>query len=198
MGELPLRLAVVGDELVAGAGDPKGLGWVGRVTARTPTPEPLTVMTLAVPGETSTGLGARWDDEVSRRFSPEADNRLVVALGRADVAAGLSLARSRLNLANVVDDAVASRLRPLVVGPPPWLDPEVNERLEVVVDAQRDVCERRGVIYVDCFTPLRSHEQWYADLGAGDGIHPGQAGYGLLAWLVLHSGWSQWLGLEPA
>ena len=112
--------------------------------------------------------------------------------------AGTLSALAPANLANVVDDAVASRLRPLVVGPPPWLDPEVNERLEVVVDAQRDVCERRGVIYVDCFTPLRSHEQWYADLGVGDGIHPGQAGYGLLAWLVLHSGWSPWLGLEPA
>jgi acyl-CoA thioesterase-1 len=33
-------------------------------------------------------------------------------------------------------------------------------------------------------------------LGAsGDGIHPGQAGYGLIAWLVLHGGWDQWLDL---
>jgi len=23
-----------------------------------------------------------------------------------------------------------------------------------------------------------------------DGIHPGQAGYGLIAWLVLHHGWA--------
>jgi hypothetical protein len=28
---------------------------------------------------------------------------------------------------------------------------------------------------------------------------PGQAGYGLMAWLVLHTGWHQWLGLpDPA
>ena len=49
--------------------------------------------------------------------------------------------------------------------------------------------------FVDCFTPLLGHAQWFADLGPGDGVHPGQAGYGLLAWLVLHSGWGAWLGV---
>ena len=33
------------------------------------------------------------------------------------------------------------------------------------------------------------------DLAAGDGVLPGQAGYGLMAWLVLHTGWHAWLGL---
>jgi len=194
-----VRLCVVGDSYVTGYGDPNALGWVGRVAARTPNDQvDLTVHNLGIRGDSSAGVLARWREETGRRWHDGADNRLVVAVGAHDVGQGISLARSRLNLANVVDDAVASRLRPLVVGPPPWLDPEVNERLEAVVDAQRDVCERRGVIYVDCFTPLRTHEQWYADLGAGDGVHPGQAGYGLLAWLVLHSGWSSWLGLEPA
>ncbi len=35
----------------------------------------------------------------------------------------------------------------------------------------------------------------YEDLAANGGT-PGQAGYGLMAWLVLHRGWFQWLGLE--
>ncbi|WP_456846628.1 GDSL-type esterase/lipase family protein [Cellulomonas sp. P5_C6] len=194
MGELPLRLAVVGDELVAGAGDPKGLGWVGRVTARTPTPDPLTVLTLAVPGETSTALGARWDEEVSRRFSPEADNRLVVALGRADVAAGLSLARSRLNLANILDVAEQRRIPAFVVGPPPGETAD-SEKLADLSAAFADVATRRRVPFVDTYTPLAAHDQWLGDLAAGDGILPGQAGYGLMAWLVLHTGWHAWLGL---
>ncbi len=194
MGELPLRLAVVGDELVAGAGDPKGLGWVGRVAARTPTPDPLTVLTLAVPGETSTALGARWDDEVTRRQSPDADNRLVVALGRADVAAGLSLARSRLNLANILDVAEQRRIPAFVVGPPPGV-PAQNEQLADLSAAFADVATRRRVPFVDTYTPLVAHDQWLGDLAAGDGILPGQAGYGLMAWLVLHTGWHAWLGL---
>ena len=49
---------------------------------------------------------------------------------------------------------------------------------------------------MDCFTPLTTHEQWQSDLAAGDGDHPGQAGYGLLAWLVLHGGWGAWLGVD--
>ncbi|HEY0216389.1 MAG TPA: GDSL-type esterase/lipase family protein [Cellulomonas sp.] len=194
VGDLPLRLAVIGDEMVAGTGDPKGLGWVGRVAARTQPPTPPTVLTLAVPGETSTGLGARWEAEVARRTSPEADNRLVVALGRADVHAGISMARSRLNLANILDVAEQQRMPAFVVGPPPGAAAE-GQRLADLSAAYADVAGRRRVPYVDMYTPLAAHEQWLADLASGDGALPGQAGYGLMAWLVLHTHWHGWLGL---
>jgi len=189
-----LRLAVVGDELAAGVGDPKGLGWVGRVVARTPTPDPLTALTLAVPGETTSGLGARWEDEVGRRLSADADNRLVVALGRSDIAAGLSLARSRLNLANILDVADQRRIPAFVVGPPPGSTADA-EKLADLSAAFADVALRRRVPYVDTYTPLAAHDQWLGDLAAGNGVLPGQAGYGLMAWLVLHTGWHAWLGL---
>lgn len=194
VGELPLRLVVIGDELAAGAGDPKALGWIGRVAARTTTPAPPTVLTLAIPGETTSGLSARWEDEVLRRLTPDADTRLVVALGRADAQAGLSLARSRLNLANVLDAAEQRRIPAFVVGPPPGagIDPLTLADLSA---AFADVTTRRRAPYVDTFSPLAGHEQWLADLAAGDGALPGQAGYGLMAWLVLHSHWNTWLGL---
>lgn len=194
MGELPLRLAVIGDELVAGAGDPRGLGWVGRVAARTPTPEPLTVLTLAVPGENSTELGVRWDAEVSRRLAPDTDNRLVVGIGRADVTAGLSLARSRLNLANVLDVAEQRRIPAFVVGPPPGAA-EDGDKIAELSAALGDVAARRRVPYVDMYTPLAAHDQWLADMATSPHHLPGQAGYGLMAWLVLHTGWHAWLGL---
>jgi lysophospholipase L1-like esterase len=57
------------------------------------------------------------------------------------------------------------------------------------------VCRRRDVPFVDTFAPLVTHETWLTDLAAGDGVHPGQAGYGLIAWLVLHGGWYEWLGV---
>ena len=77
------------------------------------------------------------------------------------------------------------------------------------VQAQADVCARRQVPYVDCYRPLLGHEQWASDLGSSttgvasgpdrpsqdDDVHPGAAGYGLLAWLVLHGGWERWLAL---
>lgn len=191
---MALRIVVVGDELVAGAGDPKALGWVGRVVARTIAPDPPVVVTLASPGETSTELCARWETEAMPRFDPEADNRLVVALSRADVTAGLSLARSRLNLANVLDVASHRRIPAFVVGPPPG-PPDDNLRLSGLSAALADVADRRRVPYVETFAPLVAHDQWLADLAAGDGYLPGQAGYGLIAWLVLHTGWHAWLGL---
>ena len=53
MTEAQIRICVVGDELIAGAGDPRGLGWLGRVSAQTEPQEqgrrPI-FYTLAVPG----------------------------------------------------------------------------------------------------------------------------------------------------
>ena len=191
------RICVVGDELVAGVGDAKGLGWVGRVTARTALEPPPVVMTLAVPGETTGGLAMRWGSEAGLRLqdAPEGTPcHLVVGLGRADLTSGTSLARSRLNLANVLDEAESRRLSAFVVGPPPGAheDPERQAELSA---AFADVAQRRRVPYVETYAPLAQHEQWQADLAAGDGRVPGQAGYGLMAWLVLHSGWHRWLGL---
>lgn len=188
------RLCVVGDDLAAGIGDPRGLGWVGRVVARTVTTQPLAIYTLAVPEETSTQLAARWETECNRRFDGT-DDRLVVALGSADLDKSVSLARSRLNLANILDDAANRKIPAFVVGPPPR--PDVDEQaLGELSQAFADVCHRRRVEYAETFEPLRAHQQWLSDAAAGDGYHPGQAGYGLLAWLVLHNGWHHWIGGE--
>jgi acyl-CoA thioesterase I len=189
----PVRICVIGDELVAGAGDPRGLGWVGRVAARTQPEQPPHVYTLAVPGESTTALAARWEQEVTPRL-PDEHRHLVVGLGRADLRAGVSMARSRLNLANVLDVAEQRQVRTFVVGPPPGAR-EDAERVAELSAALGDVARRRQVPYVETWAPLAQHEQWSADLAAGDGHLPGQAGYGLMAWLVLHGGWHRWLGL---
>lgn len=196
MAPQDVRICIIGDELAAGTGDTKGLGWVGRVAARTRPEGRLTVLTLAVPGETTTELSARWEDEVGRRLAtdPGTDDRLVVALGHHDVPAGLSVARSRLNLANILDVADSRRVSTFVVGPPPGV-PEQNDRIGELSRAFADVAHRRRVPYVETFAPLATHDQWLADLAHGGGDLPGQAGYGLMAWLVLHTGWSTWLGL---
>ena len=55
---------------------------------------------------------------------------------------------------------------------------------------------RRAVPYVDMYGPLARHEQWLADITMGDDDLPRQAGYGLMAWLVLHSAWYEWLGID--
>ncbi|MDY6055070.1 GDSL-type esterase/lipase family protein [Micrococcus sp.] len=194
-----IRIAAVGDHMLAGAGDARAIGWWGRVLARTSAPDAmLENYVLAVPHETTEQLNERWWGEASRRFSEDTENRLVVALSDADLdLEATSSARSRLNLANILDTAAQRGIPVLVVGPTPTLDEARNERLAELNAAFLDVADRRQQVYVDAFTPLVGHEQWRTDLAAGDGL-PGQAGHGLIAWLVLHRGWYQWLGLpEP-
>ena len=196
-GPRDIALTFVGDSFVSGYGDPKALGWVSRVVARTHVGDAdLTAYNLGVRGDSSAEVLSRWRAECAPRWADRGERRLVLGVGRGDVERGTTTARSRLNLANILDDAAASGIATFVVGPPPAADADTNARLKILADAQSDVCARRGVAFVDCYRPLISHEQWQSDLASGDGIHPGQAGYGLIAWLVLHAGWQRWLQLD--
>jgi len=194
-GPRDLAIVFLGASLVAGVGDPKGHGWVTRVVGRTQHPDlELTAYNLGVRGDTSADVLQRWASEVPLRWAGRTERRVVLSVGTNDVASGITLARHRLNLANLLDDAASSGVGVFVVSPPPTADAELNERLEVLVDAQADVCARRGVPFVDCYAPLMGHDQWRTDLAASSvENHPGQAGYGLIAWLVLHNGWADWL-----
>ena len=198
-GQRDVALVFLGASMVAGVGDPKGQGWVTRVVGRTQHPDlALTAYNLGVRGDTTADLLGRWKSECAPRWAGRSEKRLVVSIGGNDAAAGVSLARHRLNLANILDDAASAGIGTFVVSPAPTDDAEVNEKLDVLVEAQGDVCSRRGVPFVDCFSPLRGHEQWQSDLAASSvPHHPGQAGYGLIAWLVLHNGWYDWLQISP-
>lgn len=194
-GRRDVALVFLGDSLVTGVGDPKGQGWVTRVVGRTQDPDvELTAYNLGLRGATSADVLDRWHSEVPARWVGRSERRLVLCVGTEDVSGGISLARHRLNLANVLDDAAGSGVSCFVVSPPPHPDEAIDQKLAVLVEAQGDVCARRSVPFVDCHGPLAGHEQWVGDLAASRiPGHPGQAGYGLIAWLVLHHGWNEWL-----
>lgn len=194
-GERRVSIVFIGDSLVAGVGDPKAQGWVGRVMGRTVVEgAQLAFYNLGVAGQTSGDVAQRWTAEAPLRWEGATDRRLVVSFGRNDVEGGVSLARHRLNLANILDECSSRGISPFVVGPAPASDPDLDDQLTQITEAQRDVCERRGVPFVDVYAPLAGHEQWDSDMASSlDRVHPGQAGYGLIAWLVLHHGWSDWI-----
>lgn len=193
----PTTVAVIGGPLVAGLGDGRGLGWVGRVTARTlPSLPDLRVFPLAVPQEDSSGLHARTIAEASLRFTDDGDNRLVLALGSGDLDSGRSVARARLDVANVLDEALARKVSAFVIGPPPEYNSERNRAIAELNTSFSDVAKRRGIAYVDTFTPLLGHPVWQREIASSRDHLPAQEGYGLLAWLVLHRGWFPWLGVQ--
>ncbi|WP_022868145.1 GDSL-type esterase/lipase family protein [Schaalia vaccimaxillae] len=197
-----MRICVIGDELVAGTGDPRGLGWVGRVVARSQFDSPPDIISLSVPGETTRAMAARWESEVMLRLSEGGPRGLVIGVGTADVTAGISPPRSRLNLANITDRAAALGVPCFVVGPAPLAGVD-QASLKALSKSCAEVCTRRGLPYVDTFTPLVAHDQWFEDMAASraraanDATLPGQSGYALLAWLVLHQGWYEWTGAQP-
>lgn len=193
----PTTVAVIGGPLVAGHGDGRGLGWVGRVTARTlPSLPELRVFPLAVPHEDTAGLHARTIAEASLRFTSDGDNRLVLALGSGDLDSGRSVARSRLDVANVLDEALARKVSAFVIGPPPEYTSDRNRAISELNTSFSDVAKRRGIAYVDTFTPLFGHPVWQREIASSRDHLPAQEGYGLLAWLVLHRGWFPWLGVQ--
>lgn len=189
------QLFFVGDELISGIGDARGMGWVGRVLARTPHEPPIMPYILAFSGENTGQLADRWKPDVTARLKRDCTNRLVIGLGSHDLDAGISAARSRLHVANMLDMAQRLDLNPFVVGPPPRPDKD-GRVLAELSKSFGDVCARRSVPYVDTYTPLAQHEQWNTDMSITRSYAPRQAGYGLIAWLVLHRGWHEWLGVR--
>jgi len=191
------RIVILGDETTTSIGDVKALGWVGRVIARTPVEDPIIdIYNVPSPGETSAGLLDRWSLEVQRRFRPETQNRIVLALGNADASEGISVSRSRLNVATVIDEARRNDFSVLVVGPSPSFNKALNYEIEHLATGYEDVCNRRNIPFVDFFHPLVDHEGFNVELEVSARNMPGQTGYGLMAWLVLNRGWYPWLGLE--
>ncbi len=192
-----MNIFFVGDELVGGKGDPKALGWTGRVAARTVTDDvPLTIHELAVPGETTSEMSGRWQDEVLRRVKTREPSAVVFAVGRHDARRNISHTMTKLNLSTAIDQVTAMGFACIIVGPPPSI-PSENERISELAATVEDAAKRRKTAYVDMFSPLVAHEQWLTDMSTSrDGL-PGQAGYGLMAWLVLHAQWRERLGLPP-
>lgn len=196
-----IRIIALGDELLAGVGDARALGWIGRAVASEQAADArIDLFSAALPQESSAGLAERWDSEVERRTDQRGradgsvDHRVVLGMGRADVTTGISLARSRLNLAKVLDGLERQRLSAFVVGPPPSRDKALTAAVRDLSGAYEDVCSRRRIPFVDTVGALDGHEQWTTDLARSPGDHPGQTGYGLMAWLVLHGGFGSWLG----
>jgi acyl-CoA thioesterase I len=129
------RVLFVGDSLVAGVGDPAGMGWVGRVVAASfGLRLPLTAYNLGVRGETSKQVAARWRTEALPRLTPGSDAGIVLSFGANDTTIEdgrlrVEPERSCAALADILGEATVLGLPVLVVGPAPVDNAEQNERI---------------------------------------------------------------------
>jgi acyl-CoA thioesterase I len=192
------RVFFLGDSFVAGVGDPEHRGWVGRLAEHARRAgAPITAYNLGVRRDTSDDVCRRWPDEVAVRRGAGAQESLVVSFGVNDTTADgrgtrIDPERSVANLRAVLADAAGAGLPVLVVGPPPVADRAQNRRIAALDERFTTTAAEAGAPYVAVFATLRRTPAWMDEVAAGDGSHPGAAGYGLLTDLVAQV-WLEWL-----
>lgn len=181
-----LPVCIIGDSFVAGYGDETGRGWTALlVEAAAREDLRLHVVNAGIGGDTSELILARWD-EVDRRRAAFPTTAVIAEFGVNDVmhvaGAEPGVGVERVDEAGTVAAlrgmiARAPEGRFLVVGPPPVLWDEVNERTVARARAIAAVCAEAGIPFVPTFDALRPGGAWMREVEAGDGAHPGAAGY---------------------
>jgi acyl-CoA thioesterase-1 len=198
-----LRVCFVGDSFVAGVGDPGHLGWTGRLCADSERAGlPVTRYVLGVRRQTTAEVADRWEAECQVRLAGgEWEPRLVWSTGvndttEVDGAPRLTPHGSVAALAGVLAGAAAAGWPVLVIGPPVVADGAQNERIADLDGRFARTCAHHGVPYVPVVAALAADPTWRAEVAAGDGAHPGAAGYALLADLV-RPRWERWISAAP-
>ncbi|MDV8000972.1 SGNH/GDSL hydrolase family protein [Rhodococcus sp. IEGM 1408] len=175
-----LPVCVIGDSFVAGYGDETGRGWTALLVEEgSRAGLRLRFMVAGIGGDTSQMILARWD-EVDRRRAAFPTTAVIAEFGVNDVmehegAVRVDEAGTVAALRGMIARTPEGRL--LVVGPPPVVWDGVNERITARAAAMAEVCAEAGVPFVPTFDRLLAGGAWMREVTAGDGAHPGPAGY---------------------
>ncbi|NET46270.1 GDSL-type esterase/lipase family protein [Okeania sp. SIO2B3] len=193
---MEIRICFIGDSFVNGTGDPKCLGWTGRICQTVcDRGYDLTYYNLGVRRDTSTDINSRWLREVSCRLPPEVDGRVVFSFGANDMTleAGKTRIESSQSVENIYQILTkAKQFFPvLMINSPPVEDTEHNIRIGNLSDDFAQVCLQLDIPYLDVFTPLKNSDIWRQEVIQNDGAHPRSLGYSELAKLV--ENWSSWI-----
>jgi acyl-CoA thioesterase I len=188
-----------GDSFVAGAGDAEGRGWVGRLVAAAWTAGlAMTAYNLGVRGENTLDVARRFRREAEPRLIPDADNRVVFAVGANDVSvdAGgemeVPTEDSLRLMIGLLDESEALGLTAMVLGPGPAGIPDHDERSRALGARFEELCAERRLAFIPILDRLLAVEDWTESAKRNDGLHPGAEGYEALA-RQLEPAWLEWL-----
>ncbi|WP_010141089.1 arylesterase [Oceanicola sp. S124] len=175
------KLLAFGDSLVQGYGLPQGEGFVPQLEGwlRTQGVE-VSVVNGGVSGDTSAGGRSR----IAWSLSGEID-AVVVVLGGNDLLRGLDPARTRENIAAILDEIRARDLPVLLVGmqAPGNFGAEYKQAFDGLYP---ELAEQYGAAFAPSFLAPVMGDPEAPDMAAaqarlqGDGIHPNATGVGLI------------------
>jgi acyl-CoA thioesterase-1 len=196
MTQPPLRICFFGDSMVNGTGDDACLGWVGRACAAARRGgRDVTCYNLGIRRDTSEDVLIRWESEAKARLPPEHEGRLVFSFGANDACLGadgavrVTAERAVLNAEAIL--TVAMTWRPtLMVGPFPVCDPIADIGVADLSARFSALCARMGIPFLPVIDIASSSEAWAREVAAGDGAHPNEQGYALVA--EAFARWDAW------
>ena len=183
-----IRICFIGDSLVNGTGDEAALGWAGRLCALAHASDiPVTYYNLGIRRNTSEDILLRWENECTLRLPDSCDGRIVLSCGVNDTA--IENGKVRVDFAESCENVRAilrgaKRYTVLMVGPPPVLDDEQNERIENLSLAFAREAKALGVPYIDLFSALHADDAYKREVERNDGAHPRSEGYSKMARII--------------
>ncbi len=161
-------ILVLGDSLSAGYGIDVEQGWVALLEKRLKKEhKPATVVNASITGETSAG-GRRRLPQLLQAHRPDI---VIIELGGNDGLRGIAPAQTEANLAAMIELALQSRAKVLLLGMklPRNYGPHFRERFEAVY---RHLARRYPVVFVPFFLDEVALDD---RLMQADGIHPNAA-----------------------
>lgn len=198
-----MHICFIGDSLTLGTHDPEFRGWPGRLAqmsadAAKASGKELNVYNLGIRGNRTNDILERWPTEAARRLPEDQDRRLVFSFGGADASRPEGYPRvdpdTSMANAHLILKAAREACPVLWVGPTPMPRPERNAGVSELNKGYAVIAARLDIPYLDVFSPLSASREYLDDLAAGDGVHPGARGYGLIAALVAQwEPWRAWL-----
>ena len=201
------RIFCFGDSITLGCNDSSGLGWPGRLGRGLMQGERhVAVYNLGINGDTSRDIALRWRDEGVAR-SRNAPGLMLFAFGFNDASrpdgGGVQVAlQDSVACARELMLAAKSESEVLWIGPTP-LDESVNPLLTPFAswntynaeiadydEAYTELAAQIGVAYLRLFPEFLVSPRYRDALAAGDGVHPADDGYALIAERI--AGWGSW------
>jgi len=190
-----IRICYIGDSFVKGTGDPKKLGWTGRLSLTSQNSQrEITHYNLGVRRDTSADILARWELEAHVRLPSFSINCVVFSFGVNDTVVEngrvrVSLIDSMKNTREILGIAKV-KYNVLMIGPPPIDDEYQNIRIKAYDEAYSTVCQMLGVNYLSIFDKLIEDEIWIKEIKSNDHIHPKENSYELLSEYIYN--WKGW------
>jgi len=181
-----LQPPVPGENRVVFLGDSITDGWAKYFPAQFPG-KPY--IGRGISGETTQQMLIRFRPDVIA-LKPKA---AVILAGTNDIAGNTGRSTQEMiqdNLISMMDLAEQNKIKVVLVSVLPASDywwrrgMQPAEKIVALNAWMKDFAAKRGVVYVDCHTPLSDEKRGLKKEYAPDGVHPNEAGYAVMAPLV--------------